>query len=282
MIYGLGGGPASVAIADLDADGDNDLAVANFTSDNVSVLKNNGNGTFAAHVTYAAGSLPDSVAIADLDADGDMDLAVANANSNNVSVLKNNGDGTFSAHVPYGVGSSPRSVAIADLDGNTSPDLAVANYSGNNVSILINLTEVLPPGAFSLTLPADGAGGLPLPDDVIAGWAVQPSLRWSRPNSFAEPTYDLTVATDAGLTNIVVQQNGLTQRQFDLLYGVLQFGAAYYWSVTAHNSIGSRVSTPSPARFSISGVCPGDANNDRVVNFADLTAVLSRFLDVCP
>ena len=38
--YEAGGGPSSVAMGDLDGDGDFDLAVANAGSNNVSVLKN--------------------------------------------------------------------------------------------------------------------------------------------------------------------------------------------------------------------------------------------------
>ena len=75
------------------------------SSNNVSILKNNGDGTFAAAVNYGVGSSPYSVCAADLDGDGDSDLAVANYGSNNVSILKNNGDGTFAAAVNYGVGS---------------------------------------------------------------------------------------------------------------------------------------------------------------------------------
>jgi hypothetical protein len=67
-----------------------DLAVANSSSNSVSVLLNNGDGTFAGKVDYGTGSQPLSVFSADLDTDGDMDLAVANRNSDNVSVLLNN------------------------------------------------------------------------------------------------------------------------------------------------------------------------------------------------
>ena len=82
--------PTSVAVGDLDGDLDLDLAVANTDSDDVSVLLNNGNGTFATHVTYGVGNGPRSVAVGDLDGDLDLDLAVANRNSDDVSVLLNN------------------------------------------------------------------------------------------------------------------------------------------------------------------------------------------------
>jgi len=80
--YGAGDYPYSVFAVDLDGDGDNDLTVANRESDNVSVLLNNGDGTFQAAVNYGAGDQPYSVFAVDLDGDGDNDLAVANARDN--------------------------------------------------------------------------------------------------------------------------------------------------------------------------------------------------------
>jgi len=132
--YGAGDGPRSVFCADLDGDTDLDLAVANNRSDNVSVLKNNGDGTFNSAVNYGTGDGPYSVFCADLDGNTDLDLAVANYWSNNVSILKNKGDGTFDTAVNYGV-VAPISVFCADLDGDEDLDLAVA---GGGVSIFRN------------------------------------------------------------------------------------------------------------------------------------------------
>ena len=140
--YAAGDAPTSVFAADLDGNGDQDLAVANYVSDNVSVLKNNGDGTFAAAVNYAVGDAPQSVFAADLDGDGHADLAVANASfypdNGNVSVLKNNGDGTFAAPVNYAAHLNPTSVFAADLDGDGDQDLAIANEWSDNVSVLKN------------------------------------------------------------------------------------------------------------------------------------------------
>jgi len=138
--YGAGDEPTSVFAVDLDGDGDNDLAVANWDSDNVSVLLNNGDGTFQSAVNYRAGDFPHSVFAVDLDGDGHNDLAVANEWPNNISVLLNNGDGTFQQAVNYGAGYHPRSVFAVDLDGDGDNDLAVANYWSNDISILINLS----------------------------------------------------------------------------------------------------------------------------------------------
>jgi outer membrane protein assembly factor BamB/6-phosphogluconolactonase (cycloisomerase 2 family) len=136
--YGAGHNPSSVFCADLDGDTYPDLAVANEYSDSVSILKNNGDGTFQSAVNYGAGDGPYSVFCADLDGDDDLDLAVANSGSNNVSILKNKGDGSFEDAVNYGTGDAPHSVFCADLDGDGDLDLAVANYGSDSVSILEN------------------------------------------------------------------------------------------------------------------------------------------------
>ena len=44
-----------MAVGDFNGDGKADLAVANYNSNNVSVLLGNGNGTFQAAVNYGAG-----------------------------------------------------------------------------------------------------------------------------------------------------------------------------------------------------------------------------------
>src|SRR5258706_555241 len=76
--YAAGSTPHSVTAADFNGDGKADLAVAASFRNTVSVLLNNGNGTFAAKVDYGTGSFPHSVTTADFNGDGKVDLAVAN------------------------------------------------------------------------------------------------------------------------------------------------------------------------------------------------------------
>ena len=91
-----GNGPFSVAAADFDLDGDQDLAVANAVAavlgtPNVTILRNNGVGNLSPAATSpeVAGGIPAAIAAADLDADGDHDLAVANLGTDNVTILRN-------------------------------------------------------------------------------------------------------------------------------------------------------------------------------------------------
>ena len=128
----------SVFCADLDKDKDLDLAVAHAWGNGVSILKNNGDGSFQDRVDYYAEESATSVFCADLDGDLDLDLAVGYFDSSVVSILKNNGDGTFQNGVDYAVGTIPWSVFCTDLDGDHDIDLAVANGFSDDVSVLLN------------------------------------------------------------------------------------------------------------------------------------------------
>jgi hypothetical protein len=132
-----------VAVGDFNGDGAPDLAVANYTSNTVSVLLGNGDGTFQAQRTFAAGTGPRSVAVGDFNGDGTADLAVANQSSNTVSVLLGNGNGAFQAQHTFAAGSRSQSVVVGDFNGDDSLDLAVANagtspyFGDGSVSVLL-------------------------------------------------------------------------------------------------------------------------------------------------
>jgi FG-GAP-like repeat len=85
--FGAGSTPLSVAVGDFNGDGFQDLAVANAGSNSVSVVLDNGDGTFQTAVNFGAGTFPGSVAVGDFNGDGIQDLAVT---SIQVSVLINN------------------------------------------------------------------------------------------------------------------------------------------------------------------------------------------------
>ena len=134
--------PISIGRADLDGDGDVDIAVANGISNNVTILKNNGRGNFVepASSPETAGAQPIEIVVADLDDDTDPDLAVANEGSNNVTILKNNGTGNYfqPASSPEPAGDDPHSLTAGDLDGDSDLDLAVTNQNSDDVTILKN------------------------------------------------------------------------------------------------------------------------------------------------
>jgi len=139
LVYGSR--PYSIHGADFDADGDVDLATANYSSDDVSILMNNGDGTFGlpTNIDIGPGSGPNSVYAADLDGDFDYDLAVANWYDNTVSILTNGGSGDFQMNANYPTGDYPIAVFITDLDADGDEDLAVSNFGGETVTVLENI-----------------------------------------------------------------------------------------------------------------------------------------------
>jgi len=137
--YATGRRPATVAIGDLNSDGNPDLATANVDAGTVSVLLNKGDGSLQAKLDYRAGNASLSVAIGDLNGDVKPDLAVARSVAGGaVSVLLNRGDGTFRAKLDYPTGTYAEAVAIGDLNGDAKPDLAVPNLGEGAVSVLLN------------------------------------------------------------------------------------------------------------------------------------------------
>jgi len=163
--FGRGFGPKSFAVGNLDGDGDLDILVGDsfFGSPGISVLKNNGDQTFAAPVYY---SLPlnqtvGEVALSDFDLDGDLDAFVTIRGDFDqllkIMVWRNNGDGTFAAPIEFPTGQGPAGIVIADFTGAGKPDVITANYGGSSISILRHngligaAAGFLPPVSFNAT-----------------------------------------------------------------------------------------------------------------------------------
>lgn len=130
---------SSVAVGDVNGDGNPDLLVANWNSGTVGVMLGNGTGTFQPIVTYSAGESfgggPRSVTASDVNGDGKLDLL---ASSGGMSLLLGNGDGTFQPAVVY---DPPFGVQIAstveDVNGDGKPDVAVVQFQGA-AGVLLN------------------------------------------------------------------------------------------------------------------------------------------------
>ncbi len=154
--FPTGDGPTSVAVGHFDSDANEDLVVANVTSDNITVRLGAGDGTFPTEPTgspFGAGSRPSSVAIGDFNSDGSEDIAVANDFSADVTIRLGAGDGSFATEPlgsPFGAGFQPRSVVIGDFNSDGDEDLAVANFTGDNVTVRL--------GAGNGTFPTEPAG----------------------------------------------------------------------------------------------------------------------------
>ena len=81
--------------ADLNGDGEQDLAVANLMSDDISVLLGKSDGSFHTGLVYGAGDGPHAVVAGDLDRDGLPDLATINVYADSAALFTRPGRGRF-------------------------------------------------------------------------------------------------------------------------------------------------------------------------------------------
>ncbi len=122
----------SMALGDLNGDGNPDLAVA---SAGVAVLLGNGNGGFGKSRLIGPGAPSSAVAIGDLNGDGNPDLAVTHPGvvpelgPGGVSVLLGNGKGGFGKPQSFAAGTPAGGVVIGDLNGDGKPDLVFTHGS---------------------------------------------------------------------------------------------------------------------------------------------------------
>lgn len=126
------GDPIDLAAADLDGDGDLDLAVANTSGGIVSVLRNNGSGSFLTPLQLPTSTLASLVNVkaGDMDGDGDVDLVAGGASSNQIYVLLNSGAGTFAPAAAYSAPLGVGGMTLADFDADGDLDAIVAMGSG--------------------------------------------------------------------------------------------------------------------------------------------------------
>jgi FG-GAP-like repeat/Concanavalin A-like lectin/glucanases superfamily/PASTA domain len=147
--YAAGDGAVSVAIGDLNRDGNQDLATANLYANSISVLLGRGDGTYLPGRAYRSGGDPRSIAIGDLNRDGSPDIVSVSADAENLSVRLNRGDGTLQPGRRFSVEGGPVAVASGDVNGDGALDVVTANRT-STLSVLVNRGDGSLRGAIQL------------------------------------------------------------------------------------------------------------------------------------
>jgi putative cell wall-binding protein len=129
--------PNGLTTGYFNGDANLDVATANASSANVSILLGNGDGTLGAATEFASGNGPEAIRSGDFDGDGDADLVVANWNDNQIAVLLGNGTGSFGAPAAMAAGARPIDIQLGFFDAGTVLDAVVVNATGNTISILL-------------------------------------------------------------------------------------------------------------------------------------------------
>lgn len=160
---GSSSAPYYAVVGDVNGDGHIDIVVVNNILNNVGVLLNNDNGTFASEVTYStgSGSSPFALTLDDVNGDVNLDIIVANFGTNKVGVFLNKGNGTFATQLTYPSSSFPCSVSVADVNGDGYRDIIVANQGTNTMGVLRNVGN----GTFAVEV-TYSTGGSSTPNSV--------------------------------------------------------------------------------------------------------------------
>ena len=155
--YAVGTNPQSVVLADVNGDGLLDVVTANYGiydgtnyvgGNSVSVLPNNGQGTFYVNLVYPAGAGVQSATVMDVSGDGRLDIVTALNGSNAVGILLNTGIGGSSVSGVVTLGGLASNAAAQNLTFQFRPV-----SSGTTIT---KTAYVLPNGVFHFDgLPAN-------------------------------------------------------------------------------------------------------------------------------
>jgi hypothetical protein len=172
--------PQSIAVADLNGDGNEDFVVGNSEFNTLSVWLGNGDGTFQPAVDYKT-AFPTDVIVADFNHDGKLDLAASDfgAPGGTAEVFLGNGDGTFQSGVSYPAGYELDSIAAGDFNGDHQTDLVVVDNNNNRVNVLLNTGEVTFSPTTPLNFPDQLVGAASTPQTVTLSNAGANTLKIS-------------------------------------------------------------------------------------------------------
>ncbi len=124
--YKVGKNPTTITPLDIDQDGITDLLTTNVSSNTLSILIGNGDGTFHEQMQLHVCQEPRSLATGAFNADPYPDIVLACAGGDQIAVLLGRADGKFTEGPQYPVHRTPVSIASGDLNGDGMADLVVA------------------------------------------------------------------------------------------------------------------------------------------------------------
>ncbi len=247
MISTDGGATFTVIANDVPNDGSQDVTVPNTATTTAIVMVMCANGTF-----FDVSNNVFTITAAT----NDYTLALSN---NNISACQGN-NATFTVVVgQIGSYSSPVTLSATGI-----PAPATVNFSpnpatpGSSVTMTVSNTATVTPGSYSFTVNGTSASGahsttgtlgisnstlvastLSTPVNNEPSAPLSPTLVWT--NSGSGLTYDVAIATDNAMTNIVESATGLSTASYTAT--TLAPATTYYWRVTTANGCATAVNS---------------------------------------
>ena len=150
VITELEGGPRDLTTGDFDGDGEIDLAVTLYSSNEIALLGGDGSGAFTVRERFESrGKLPHKIRSVDLNDDGEMDLVVSHAHTDDsIVVFYGNGSSSFPLSQEITLGEDRqklefhiRDLVTADFTQNGRVDIALACPEASKVVVLANVSK---------------------------------------------------------------------------------------------------------------------------------------------
>jgi len=138
--------PSSIAVGDVNNDGNKDIVTANPGADTISVLLGDGTGAFGSAKETIVGNYPMAVKLADVNRDGKLDLLFVSSKDpddpNDQAPSRfvcwfGKGDGTFDKGTQkrYATNGNPRGLLLVDLDRDGDLEAVTVHPTGQTVVI---------------------------------------------------------------------------------------------------------------------------------------------------
>jgi VCBS repeat protein/EGF domain-containing protein/FG-GAP repeat protein/growth factor-like EGF protein len=198
-ISATGGVQSTIACRDLSGDGRPDIVVTSPGSAHLSVLLNQGNGSFAAPVSYpnAISGLTAGIAFGDADGDGKLDIFANGAAGAYLFFFKGNGNGTFANGLQSATGASQvANSALGVVTGDFNGDGKLDAY-------------ILVTAASGGVRPMTGVGDGTFTAAAIVPTGASPGLNAIAVADLDVDGYSDLILTNRGSATLTVVPNGL-------------------------------------------------------------------------